>query len=224
MSDTLVVFDVDSTLLSVESLDFTVERALRSAPDGPERAAALSALTDQGMAGEIDYRTSLERRIAIAGLTRDSVEAGAQALTAHITDGLAGMLTRLRDRGVSVFAVSGGFEDLINPALFHLDFDANTIHANRFTYASDGAVTGFDRNRPTSRSGGKAQVVAQLKASLGASHTVMVGDGMTDFEAYDTGVADHFVGFGGVVTRAPVKAMAPAWADSVDALAAQLLV
>ncbi|MCP2679931.1 HAD-IB family phosphatase [Maricaulaceae bacterium NA33B04] len=223
MSDTLIVFDVDSTLLSVESLDFTVQRALRSAPDGPERAAALSALTDQGMAGEIDFRTSLERRIAIAGLTRDSVEAGAQALIEYLTDGMDQMLTRLRAQGVSVFAVSGGFEDLIRPALSHLGFDANAIHANRFTFASDGGVTGFDRTRPTSRSGGKAQVVAQLKASLGASHAVMVGDGMTDFEAYAIGAADHFIGFGGVVMRAPVKAKAPAWADSVGALIAQLL-
>ncbi|MCP2671090.1 HAD-IB family phosphatase [Maricaulaceae bacterium EIL42A08] len=223
MSDTLIVFDVDSTLLSVESLDFTVERALRSAPDGPERAAALSALTDQGMAGEIDFRTSLERRIAIAGLTRDSVEAGAQALIEYLTEGMDEMLTRLRDRGVSVFAVSGGFEDLIRPALSHLGFDANTIHANGFTFAPDGAVTGFDRNRPTSRTGGKAEVIAQLKASLGAGRAVMVGDGMTDFEAFETGAADHFIGFGGVVTRAPVKARAPAWAESVDALTAQLL-
>jgi len=217
----LIVFDFDSTLLSVESLDFAVERSLADAPDGAGRARALSALTDQGMAGELDFRSSLEQRIAIAGLTQASVAEAREALRAHLTPGMADLLSGLRGQGAHVAAVSGGFVELIAPALGDLGID--DANANSFVFDKAGAVVDFDRANPLSRSGGKARVVAALKARTQARRTVMVGDGMTDFEAFADGAADHFIGFGGVASRAAVKARAPAWADSVDTLARLLL-
>lgn len=217
----LIVFDVDSTLLAVESLDFAVERALSGLPDGAQRAARLSAITDQGMAGTLDFRASLEQRIAIAGLTRGAVEATREALRHELTPGIAGLLADLRKRA-RVAAVSGGFADLIAPALADLGFEPGDIHANQFTFDGAGlqaGVNGFDRDNPLSRSGGKAVVVRALKNKAGAAHAVMVGDGMTDYEAYAAGAADAFIGFGGVAERAPVRDKAPAWAHDVDALA-----
>ena len=221
---TLIVFDVDSTLLSVESLDFAVERALEDAPNGAERAHALSTLTDQGMAGEIDFRTSLERRIAIAGLTRDSLAEAREALREHLTPGMADMLGDLRKTGRRIVAVSGGFIDLIAAALGDLGFAADEISANRFIFDAAGAVVDFERENPLSRSGGKARRVAALKSESGASAAIMVGDGMTDFEAYSGGAADHFIGFGAIASRQAVRAKAPAWADSVRELSRLLLV
>ncbi len=218
----LIIFDVDSTLLGVESLDFAVERALRTAPDGAQRSRALSALTDQGMAGEIDFRTSLERRIAIAGLTRTSVYDAREALRGHLTPGMADLLSALRAKGRRVAAVSGGFDDLIAPALGDLGFASGDVSANSFVFDAAGAVIDFDRANPLSRSGGKAERVAALKSQAQARRAVMVGDGMTDFEACSGGAADHFIGFGGVVSRAAVKAKAQAWADSVAELDALL--
>ena len=218
----LIVFDVDSTLLNVESLDFAVEHALASAPDGAERTARLKALTDQGMAGQLDFRTSLEKRLAIAGLTRPAVEAARDRLRSQLTLGMAELLDALRARGNDVAAVSGGFVDLVEPALADLGFANGEIRANRFVYEGD-AVTGFDRQNPLSRSGGKAPVVASLKTLFGKPLAIMVGDGMTDFEAFDKGAADSFIGFGGVALREPVRAKAPAYADSVQALHALLL-
>lgn len=217
----LVVFDVDSTLLAVESLDFAVARALLSKPDGAERAARLSAITDQGMAGTLDFRASLEQRIAIAGLTRGAVEDASNALLEAITPGMVGLLTRLR-KDARVAAVSGGFVDLIAPALADLGFARGDIHANEFIFTHDGPdadVNGFDRDNPLSRSGGKAVVVRALKGDTGAAEAVMVGDGMTDYEAYAAGAADVFIGFGGVTERAPVREKAPAWAGDVETLA-----
>jgi phosphoserine phosphatase len=221
MGQDLIVFDVDSTLLSVESLDFAVERALSDIPDGAERARALSALTDRGMAGELDFRSSLEQRIAIAGLTQNSVADAREALRGRLTPGIADLLEGLRNRGAQVAAVSGGFVDLIGPALG--DLGIGQPNANRFVFDPVGAVIDFDRDNPLSRSGGKAEVVAALKARTQARRAIMVGDGMTDFEAYAGGAADHFIGFGGVVARQAVRAKAPEWAGSVDALSRLLL-
>jgi HAD superfamily phosphoserine phosphatase-like hydrolase len=218
----LIVFDVDSTLLKVESLDFAVEHALSSAPDGAERTARLKALTDQGMAGQLDFRSSLEQRLAIAGLTRPAVEAARERLRTQLTEGMVELLNALRTRGNDVAAVSGGFVDLVELALSDLGFANGEIRANRFVYEGD-EVIGFDRQNPLSRSGGKAPVVASLKTLFGKPLAIMVGDGMTDYEAFDKGAADSFIGFGGVALRAPVRAKAPAYAESVAALHALLL-
>ncbi len=218
----LIVFDVDSTLLKVESLDFAVEHALSSAPDGAERTARLKALTDQGMAGQLDFRSSLEQRLAIAGLTRPAVEAARERLRTQLTEGMVELLNALRTRGNDVAAVSGGFVDLVEPALSDLGFANGEIRANRFVYEGD-EVIGYDRQNPLSRSGGKAPVVASLKTLFGKPLAIMVGDGMTDYEAFDKGAADSFIGFGGVALRAPVRAKAEAYAESVAALHALLL-
>lgn len=218
----LIVFDVDSTLLAVESLDFAVDHALRGVKDGPKRAAQLKALTDQGMAGALDFRASLEQRLAIAGLTRSAVEEAREALRGQLTDGMADLLDALRAKGHDVAAVSGGFVELVSPALADLGFSSGDIRANRFVFDGD-AVTGFDRNNPLSRSGGKGQVVAALKALTGKPLAVMVGDGMTDYEAFASGAADSFIGFGAVTVRAPVREKAPAFAETVEDLRKLLL-
>jgi HAD superfamily phosphoserine phosphatase-like hydrolase len=215
----IIIFDVDSTLLQVESLDFAVARALAGQPGGKARAAELAEITDRGMAGALDFRQSLETRIAMAGLSREDVEAAAQALKAETTPGIAELLTALRVRSPGVFAVSGGFAELVTPALEGLGFSPGDIRANRFVFDADGKVADFDRDNPLSRSGGKAPVAAALKSLTGADLAVMVGDGITDYEAFASGGADAFIGFGGVVRREAVAKRAPAYAGSVKELA-----
>lgn len=218
----LVVFDVDSTLLALESLDFAVELALKEAGDGDDRARELADITARGMAGELDFRRSLEARIALARLTRDQVNAASKALRGQATPGIEDLLEKLRARGRDVYAVSGGFSDLVEPALMDLGFSPGEIRANRFVYDDD-VVTGFDTANPLSRNGGKAHVVSTLKTLTGREVAIMVGDGITDYEAFANGAADAFIGFGGVVARDAVRSRAPVFADTVTELARQLL-
>ena len=51
----------------------------------------------------------------------------------------------------------------------------------------------------------------------------MVGDGITDVEAFEAGATERFIGFGGVVRRDAVAARAPEFAANLDALRAALL-
>ncbi|MFW6413119.1 MAG: HAD-IB family phosphatase [Oceanicaulis sp.] len=218
----LIIFDVDSTLIAVESLDFAVERALEAAPEGAERTARLKEITERGMAGAMDFRTSLEQRLSIASLTRADVDDAREALRAHATPGMGDLVERLRQKNCDVAAVSGGFIDLVEPVLKDMGLEPGEMRANRFVFDGD-KVAGFDPANPLSRSGGKANVVKGLKALTGSALAVMIGDGMTDYEAFAKGAADSFIGFGAVAVREPVKAKAPAYARSVDELAKMLL-
>ena len=136
---------------------------------------------------------------------------------------MAALLRQLRDQGDELHAVSGGFDDLIEPVLTDLGFDRSEIHANRFVYEGD-LVTGLDPDCPLSRNGGKAEILNRI--SVHATHTLIVGDGMTDFEAFEQGAADRFIGFGVIAQREVVIAAAE-WAGetyvrSVNALGAAL--
>ena len=71
--------------------------------------------------------------------------------------------------------------------LKHFNFD----HFKRF-YFLLGDYAGFDKNEPTSQSGGKAKVIQELKSKYKYDKIVMIGDGMTDAEACPP--ADAFIG------------------------------
>jgi hypothetical protein len=80
----------------------------------------------------------------------------------------------------------------------------------------NGSYAGYDAAFPTTRSGGKPKVIAALRRELGATTTVMVGDGVSDLEAMPA--VDRFVGFGGYVVRPRVKAEAGNFITSLDQL------
>lgn len=55
-----------------------------------------------------------------------------------------------------------------------------------------GDYAGFDEKEPTSKNGGKAEVIHMLKEKYGYSKLFMIGDGITDLEACPP--ADVFIG------------------------------
>ena len=104
-----------------------------------------------------------------------------------------------------------------------LGFGRSEMHANEFIYL-DEQVIGLDPDCPLSRNGGKAEILNRI--SRHARTTIIIGDGMTDFEAFEQGAADKFIGFGAIAQREVVLAAAE-WAGesyvrSVNALASLL--
>ncbi len=113
-------------------------------------------------------------------------------------------MAKLKERGTTVYLVSGGFEPLITPLGRALNIPADRTFANRFRFRADGSSDGFEEDRLTARVGGKAAVLAGLKRAHRYQPLIMVGDGATDLEARHA--TDGFIGYGGVVVRDKVKA------------------
>ncbi|XP_018357642.1 PREDICTED: phosphoserine phosphatase isoform X2 [Trachymyrmex cornetzi] len=84
------------------------------------------------------------------------------------------------------------------------------------TLQARGEYAGFDETQPTSRSGGKGEVIRRLKEEKGFKIVVHVGDGSTDLEASPP--ADAFIGFGGNVIRENVKSRAQWFVTNFDDL------
>ncbi|MBB4798894.1 D-3-phosphoglycerate dehydrogenase [Brevundimonas bullata] len=213
MTSPVFIFDFDSTLVRIETLEALADIALSDAPDAAAKKAEIAALTDQAMTGQVDFGTALRRRLDLLSLTRSHVE----ALSDRILDEASASIRRNVDfferHAERVYILSGGFREVIAPLAARLGIAADHVLANDLIYDAEGRVTGVDDANPLSRDNGKPEVIKALNLT---GPVVMVGDGWTDAEVKLAGAADRFYAFTEVVGRAKVIEVADAVAASLD--------
>jgi len=213
MTSPVFIFDFDSTLVRIETLEALADIALSDAPDAAARKAEIATLTDQAMSGQVDFGTALRRRLELLALNRSHVE----ALTDRILDEASASIRRNVDfferHAERVYILSGGFREVIAPLAVRLGIAPDHVLANDLIYDDEGRVTGVDGTNPLSRDNGKPEVIRALKLS---GPVVMVGDGWTDAEVKLAGAADRFYAFTEVVSRQKVIEVADATAASLD--------
>ena len=210
---TTYVFDFDSTLVRIETLEALADIALAGAPDAAAIRAEVAALTDQAMAGDLPFGEALRRRLALLPLTRDHVAELASRILDEGTPSVRRNLRFFRENAHRIVILSGGFREIIAPLAAHLHVPPERVLCNDLTYDADGRVTGVDAANPLSQAGGKPIVIRALGLP---GPVVMIGDGWTDAEVKLEGAADRFHAFTEIVRRARVVAAADAEAPSMD--------
>jgi phosphoserine phosphatase len=127
----LLALDMDSTLITIECIDEIA--ALHGI--GPQVAAVTAA----AMRGEIDFRQSLARRVALlAGMPVDALERVYDERL-RLSPGAERLFASLRDLGVKTLLVSGGFTFFTERLAARLGIDdtlANVLEVE------DGRLTG----------------------------------------------------------------------------------
>jgi len=191
-----VCFDVDSTVVQTEGID------LLAACFGVYDQVA--ELTKTAMEGNVKFQDAMAQRLQIMNPNVEGVEKCLEKEKPKFTRGMKQFVARLQERNVDIYLVSGGFTIMIEPIAEILKIPKENIYANTILFDDDGNYKDFDRSAPTSQSGGKPAVVAQLKKSKGYETVVMIGDGATDMDARPP--ASAFIGYGGVQVRPKVKA------------------
>ncbi len=179
----LICFDMDSTLIETEVID---ELADRAGVGGQVRA-----ITESAMRGEIDFRESFTRRVALLkGLDVSVMEEIARNLP--ITEGLERMMTILKRVGYKTAILSGGFTYFGNYLRQKYGFDY--VYANELE-VENGRLTGryvgeiVDGRR-------KAELLRLLCQfeSINLAQSVAVGDGANDLPMLNLaglGIAFH---------------------------------
>lgn len=201
-----VVFDCDSTLAALEGID-----ALCAGLPAPQ-AREVAALTAAAMNGEVPLADVYARRLDIVRPSASDLEAVGRAYVEHVLPGTQEVVGTLEAHGVDVAIVSGGLAPAVCVLAEALGLPAAAVHAVDVLLHEDGSYADFDRASPLARNHGKVEVLADLRARR--SPLLFVGDGVTDLEA--RGVVDRFVGFGGVVERAAVRAGADRYVVAAD--------
>lgn len=165
----LVVFDMDSTLIQCEVIN-----ELAAAAGAGEEVAAI---TEAAMRGELDFRQSLARRVALLeGLPESVLEEIAGTLP--LSEGAELVTSTLKRLGYKIGILSGGFDYFGRRLQTQLGFDY--MYANRLEIV-DGRLTGrvlgeiVDGPR-------KAELLCQIAAQEGLrlEQTIAVGDGAND--------------------------------------------
>merc|ERR1740138_230086 len=193
-----VCFDVDSTVVTSEGIDDLA--AYLGCGD------KVAALTAQAMGGSMPFHEALALRLGAMQPSKQQVESMLEKEPLQLTPGVADLISTLHGRSQHVYFVSGGFRQMIEPIAAQVGVGKEMIFANTLLFNDDGSFKSHLDSEPTSRAGGKAKVVADLKAAHGYQTVVMIGDGATDMEARDIpGGADAFIGFGGIAVREKVQ-------------------
>ncbi|MGQ0511071.1 MAG: phosphoserine phosphatase SerB [Betaproteobacteria bacterium] len=166
----LIAMDMDSTLVTIESIDEM--GGLLGIKD------RIAEVTAQAMRGEIDYRESLRQRVALlAGLEESALERICEERMA-LSPGAEALIDRCHELGIRTLLVSGGFSFFTSWLKDRLGLDA--IWSNQLEIVG-GKLTGRVVGDIVDGEGKAARLVQEI-ASMGISATqvVAVGDGAND--------------------------------------------
>lgn len=192
-----VVLDMDSTIASVEGIDWLARRC------EPAVASEVASLTARAMDGELALEAIYGERLALIRPSELEIAELALLYESSLAPGASDVIARLRAEGVKLVIVSGGILQALLPAARALGFADAEVHAVRVHFDSRGEYVGFDGASPLITQHGKADVARALSLPR---PLLAVGDGSTDAALLP--VVDLFAAFTGFVRREPVVAVA----------------
>lgn len=165
----LLIADMDSTVITTESLD-DMSRIAGLAED-------ILPITERAMRGELDFEQALDARLALlagqpAQLVDDALE------MAELTPGAITLVRTMRAAGAACYLISGGFTVITEPVAAQCGFHGT--HANHLEI-EDGVLLGKVR-KPVLDRESKAHYLAHYCTALGitADDAACIGDGAND--------------------------------------------
>ena len=167
----LVVMDVDSTLIAQEVIDLLAE----ASGVGQE----VRAITESAMRGDLDFETSLRKRVALLQGQSESIIAEV-AKQVTLTPGARTLIRTLKKLGHGVGLVSGGFSQVVDPIAKDLGIDH--VRSNTLEIV-DGKITGNVIGPIVDRAG-KALALKEFAnlENVSPANTIAIGDGANDLD------------------------------------------
>ena len=180
----LICFDMDSTLIQTECIDELAKRA--------GVGDQVSAITASAMRGEIDFKESFTRRVALLkGLDSSVMRDIAEHLP--ITEGVDKVMKVLKASGYKIAILSGGFTYF--GQYMQRKYGIDYVYANELEIGEDGKLTGryvgeiVDGHRKAEL----LKLIAQVE-KINLAQTIAVGDGANDLPMINEsglGIAFH---------------------------------
>ena len=166
----LICFDMDSTLIETEVID---ELAIRAGVGDQ-----VKAITERAMRGEIDFKESFTRRVALLkGLDASVMAEIVDEMP--ITEGTDRLMRVLKTYGYKIAILSGGFT-YFGEAL-QRRYGIDYVYANELEVGEDGKLTGryLGEIVDGKRKAELLRLIAQVE-KVNLAQTIAVGDGAND--------------------------------------------
>ncbi|KAB7732067.1 phosphoglycerate dehydrogenase [Rudanella paleaurantiibacter] len=213
LEQTYFIIDFDSTFTKVEALDVLGEISLIGRPDRDDVLDQIRTITDRGMAGELSLAQSLEQRLRLLNAHRDHLPALIETLMTKVSDSFQRNRSFLSEHADQIYIVSSGFKEFIVPIVTALGVKEDHVFANTFEYDEKGNIVGCDCENPLATDGGKVKLMRSLQLD---GDVYVIGDGYTDYEIRESGLANRFYAFTENVLRPSVVEKADYVSPSLD--------
>jgi len=207
------VIDFDSTFTKVEAFDVLADISLKDHPEKELRKKQIVDITNQGMNGTLSVRESLERRLNLLSLSKNHLAPLINILKDKVSESFKRNREFFTNYADNIYIMSNGFREFIEPIVTEYGIKAENILANEFRFDTEGRVIGFDTENPLSSNNGK---VEQLKRLNLPGDVYVIGDGYTDYEIKNSGLANKFYAFTENVERETITSKADHIAPSLD--------
>lgn len=211
--ETYYLFDFDSTFTQVEAMEELAEISLADDPEKEVLIEKIKQLTDLAMNGSMPFGKSLKARIALLSAKKYHVNKLVNRLRKRVSPSFIRNKQFFKEHKGRVFIISGGFKEFIVPIVRPYFIDAEHVFANTFEYDLRNNIIGADEKNILSQEKGKVKLLKQLKLP---GKVVLIGDGYTDYEVYESGQADQFFAFTENVSRSNVLERSEWIAPSLD--------
>lgn len=182
----LVVFDMDSTLITQEVIDLLAA----TVTDPPDLADRVADITHRAMLGELEFESAFRERVKLLTGVSASIFEQLRAVL-DVTKGVPALVRALRRLGVKTAVLSGGFLPLTSWLAGELGIDH--AHANEVVIDGEGKLTGEVEGVIVGKER-KQELLLEIakKEGIDTSQVIAVGDGANDLlmmEAAGLGVA-----------------------------------
>jgi len=168
----LLVMDMDSTLITIECID--------EIADMQGLKPQVAEITEAAMRGEIEFRESLLRRVALLeGLDASALQRVYDERM-QLSPGAENLLRAVKAAGLKTLLVSGGFTFFTDRIRARLGLDFT--HSNRLEIA-DGKLTGRIEGDIVDAEG-KMRTVERIckEMNISTDQTIIMGDGANDLK------------------------------------------
>jgi D-3-phosphoglycerate dehydrogenase len=211
--DKYFIIDFDSTFTKVEALDELGDLSLEGDPQKEAILQQVKELTDSAMAGQSSFAEGLRKRLALLQAHQKHLPQLIARLQEKVSESVRRNKEFLKDYSDQILIVSSGFKEFITPIVTEYGIKEENIYANTFRYDDSGNIVGFDEANVLSLDKGKIKLLEQLALS---GDVYVIGDGYTDYEIKEAGLANKFYAFTENVSRDSVIAKAEHIAPSLD--------
>jgi D-3-phosphoglycerate dehydrogenase / 2-oxoglutarate reductase len=198
MESTKYIIDFDSTFTKVEALDELVSISQKNNPNIHNIVTAIQHITNKAMNGELPFDIALEERLKLLEATRNDINVLIQLLKNKVSTSFQRQANFLKSYADDIYIVSGGFKEYILPVVVPMGILPEQVFANEFIFDDKDNIIGFDKTNLLSLPKGKVQLLKQLQLK---GDIRVIGDGYTDYELKEAGLANSFFMFTENVTR-----------------------
>jgi D-3-phosphoglycerate dehydrogenase len=165
------------------------------------------------MDGKMPFNKSLKARIALLSAKKYHLNMLVNKLRKKVSPSFARNKEFFKKYQGRVLIVSGGFKEFIAPVVKSFFIEEDCIYANTFIYDKKNNIIGSDEENPLAQEGGKVKLLKQLKLK---GQVIAIGDGYTDYQMRESGMAEQFFAFTENIARERVLAKADYIAPSLD--------